>query len=1189
MKGPFYITTVALISSLSGFSFAQEANSPAVSTTVADSVQTVSVQTDSVQAVPVQADSVQTASVQADSVQAVPVQTDSVQTASVQADSVQAVPVQNDSLAAAVADSTAEVDSVADDTTAVIDTVATVDTAAAAVDTAAVVDTAKVADSVVVAEVPQEDIVVMAEGTPLQGELQGYLKADKSPYIISENISISKNSMLVIEPGVQLLFAPNASFNVNGQLIVAGTPEEPVIFGAASRGAKKFDPWKGIVIVSEEQSEIRNAKILEAQNGIVLENSSLLVSNTSVEKTTGRGIYAKNSKISVADSKFSFNAGAALQVASYSTADIKRVKFDNNRVALYNSILAITEIETSSFEKNGYAILDMGNSILNFTNSIVKDNETGAVSDELLNKSVTESVLGNKANFVKESWSVAAILPANPEIPGVESRPVIVTDRVNDLIVTTTEQVVDTTQKSWTIMGNAMLGSNYHYVRTRRNDNEETDVIVGSDTIKAGKKYRNTFQVPNFGAEAAAYLYIQSPDGKTIEFSADMTRDDWNHFSPNPVTLSYKDKYNQAVIGDFQKNEGEIYMSNLPLFGAGYTLSLLTNNANKPLFEVGGFFGEARKPYLPGEKHPYIYNNYINESSSQAQRIAYGGSFKWAPVRRFDATVGAIYAFDEFDDPLLRDGAPRTATPGEPLQKSFTMYADGNWLFYPGDIELNGQIAVGRADTADVYRERAVNKVFNDAGLNVSSYSKIRLLMNEESRIGSLSAAELDEIFGGNTTMSRKAMRDSLTTLVKKAREEKKKTESDIDDDRVLGVNWGSQNFALGASLYWNIYKTTLSGHLKYVGEDYFSAGSPDQLSDTREFGGKLEQIITNFWQLAFGYQVNVENAANGSKTNIFGTAEGTHWGFFGDADDDWYEAHELDNDRAKYIHNGTLTNNFKIGDKVNLSVGYGLEYRTQYRPIQLHGNYILEEGVYRDDYFAPRDGLKKKAIPADEDSVYVDQERWDNYMSLYDSKFLASRFQERIFKNSWNTNVTIKAGKNTIKAGGIWTLRTDASKFHKDSLIKDMDLADTTWAKLGYFFGGADYFEQTYPISMTTNLTNLQNRVEVTPRFKSYNRDDMFEYEITVADEMEMGFFSRYLILSLNGEFRFLNTSWESSDVEDEETEIDVLGSVNAKLNHTKHLSTEWYTGAAMYYRPDYLSDEYKDIYAGVRLNYVF
>ena len=122
---------------------------------------------------------------------------------------------------------------------------------------------------------------------------------------------------------------------------------------------------------------------------------------------------------------------------------------------------------------------------------------------------------------------------------------------------------------------------------------------------------------------------MQSPDGKTIELNTEYTGDSWNRFNPMPVTLTYTDKHNRLVLGDFNKNGGEIYMSSLPIFGVGYTRSILTNNANQPLFEMDGFFGESRRPYLVGDRHPYVYKTYIEDGEAQAQRIAYGGSVKW--------------------------------------------------------------------------------------------------------------------------------------------------------------------------------------------------------------------------------------------------------------------------------------------------------------------------------------------------------------------------------------------------------------------------------------------------------------------------------------------------------------------------------------------------------------------------------
>ena len=45
----------------------------------------------------------------------------------------------------------------------------------------------------------------------------------------------------------------------------------------------------------------------------------------------------------------------------------------------------------------------------------------------------------------------------------------------------------------------------------------------------------------------------------------------------------------------------------------------------------------------------------------------------------------------------------------------------------------------------------------------------------------------------------------------------------------------------------------------------------------------------------------------------------------------------------------------------------------------------------------------------------------------------------------------------------------------------------------------------------------------------------------------------------------------------------------MNLRVNHNKRFYTEWYTGAALYYRPDNLSNEYKDVYVGVNAHFVF
>ncbi len=1026
---------------------------------------------------------------------------------------------------------------------------------------------------------------VQLTGTELQGELRGFLKADKSPYLVNGTVSVAANTVLVIEPGTTILFTKGSSLTVNqGQLVVAGTATSPVVFRSAMSTPAAGD-WAGIVITGENNSEIRNAQILNATNGIVVENGNLKIQNSLVEGAVGYGIYARNATVNANDCQFKDNQ-VALNLSHYAQGDVERSTFENNNVALLNSMLSKSTVSSSNFKDNGTAVVNMGNTVIDLNNTAIEQNTVGISSSEILAPELMETAKNNKTNFSNKAAETVATLPPEPEVPGVDRKNLNPADEAN--VVFESDAPADSTQRSWTILGNVMLGGNYHYVRTRTHHGN-TPEIFGTDTILKGDRYKNYFQVPGFGANASAYVLMMSPEGKTIEFTMDATSDSWNRFYPNPVTLRYNDSYNSVNLGDFQMMGGEIYMSGMPLFGAEYTLSLLKNNADQPLVQLEGFFGEAKRSLVPHNRHPYLYNDYIDDGEAQAQRLAYGGFLKWAPVRRFDAKVGAIYANDELEDPLLRDGAKASTLTTDPLLEAFTMYAEGNWLFFPGDIELNGQIAVGRADTTDAIRQRAINRVFSNAGLNTSSYTLLRKLMQNESQIDWLTNAELEEIFGDNTSMSKSQMLAKLHDLVKEAKKIQKEEESDRDDDRVLGQHWGSQNFALGASLNWNINRTRIAGHVKYIGEDFYSAGSPDQLSNTREFGASLEQDIKKFWTLGLDYQINVENAAHGRKKNLAGLAEGTHFGLISDEESDWFEQHEMDNDRTKYIHNFGLSNTFTINPRVQITANYNMEFRDQYRPIRLRGSYMLEDGIYRDEYFTEGKGPKMAIVNGD--TVMVDSARWSDYMSTVDAPYLASKFEERLYKQTINAGISFKAAQSVFKINGRWTLRTDASVFHKDSLIDelDMDLEDTTWAKLGYYYGGGDYFEQSYPLSITTTLKSMQNHFQVTYRLKSYVRNEMTEDEITVEDEYEIPFMNRFMILSLNGQFRYMLTEWNEYDEDFDEEEMDVLGKINLRFNHNKHFYSDWYVGSAIYYRPDYLSNEYKDIYGGINLNYVF
>ena len=220
------------------------------------------------------------------------------------------------------------------------------ETAPVAAEAAPVAAPVPVVEAAPVAE-PQASLL---SGTELTGEIHGFLKSDKSPYLVNGTVSIAPNTVLVIEPGTTIMFTKGGSMLINqGQLVVAGTSANPVVFRSALSTPAAGD-WAGIVITGENNSEIRNAQVLNATNGIVVENGNLKIQNSLVEGASGYGVYARNASIVASDCQFKNNQ-VALNLSHYAQGEIERSTFDGNSVGLLNSKLSMSVVSSSDYEK----------------------------------------------------------------------------------------------------------------------------------------------------------------------------------------------------------------------------------------------------------------------------------------------------------------------------------------------------------------------------------------------------------------------------------------------------------------------------------------------------------------------------------------------------------------------------------------------------------------------------------------------------------------------------------------------------------------------------------------------------------------------------------------------------------------------------------------------------------------------
>jgi hypothetical protein len=191
--------------------------------------------------------------------------------------------------------------------------------------------------------------------------------------------------------------------------------------------------------------------------------------------------------------------------------------------------------------------------------------------------------------------------------------------------------------------------------------------------------------------------------------------------------------------------------------------------------------------------------------------------------------------------------------------------------------------------------------------------------------------------------------------------------------------------------------------------------------------------------------------------------------------------------------------------------------------------------------------------------------------------------------KHTLEFGLSFKFPKNVLSVGGALVTMTDMSEFEQDELIAPFNFTNETYGILGYYFHGSDYFEQRYPVSLTTSLDGVRNMFVVTPRYKAYNRNEMSEFEWSVMDNLDFELSRDLLELSLSGSLRQNFLSFEIEDEKYDEIELDIEASSRLRAYHTPSLYSDWTVGALFNYRPDNRSDEYKDFYVMAALNYEF
>jgi len=155
-----------------------------------------------------------------------------------------------------------------------------------------------------------------------------------SPFIVVNNVTVLPGVTLIIEPGVEVRFGGNFSLNIMGRLMAQGIEDRTIRF-ISNRPAENAEPgdWNAINFIQSNGSQLSYCIIKYATNGIIIENSSLEISNCEIVENFKNGIkILGNCNLTIKNSKIMLNENGVTPIF-LNIDSSQQVTLDNNIIS----------------------------------------------------------------------------------------------------------------------------------------------------------------------------------------------------------------------------------------------------------------------------------------------------------------------------------------------------------------------------------------------------------------------------------------------------------------------------------------------------------------------------------------------------------------------------------------------------------------------------------------------------------------------------------------------------------------------------------------------------------------------------------------------------------------------------------------------------------------------------------------
>jgi len=240
------------------------------------------------------------------------------------------------------------------------------------------------------AEVTINDYITVTEGSSVSGNISGIWVPDFSPYIISGDVTIGFDDELTINPGVELQFADDVLFTINGLLIAdaSSVRNEPIIFNSNTS-------WSGLRFYNtQEENILANCVIsdasvtavnIEMDSEIDIVGCKVFDNNTTTQAAAFKIVGSDDVLISqniIANNSSSTNAGGIYCTASSPLISNNIIvnntglwggfylQNDSNPIMMNNTIANNLSTNTTPY------LMFLLNSVPIIINSIIIDNGT---------------------------------------------------------------------------------------------------------------------------------------------------------------------------------------------------------------------------------------------------------------------------------------------------------------------------------------------------------------------------------------------------------------------------------------------------------------------------------------------------------------------------------------------------------------------------------------------------------------------------------------------------------------------------------------------------------------------------------------------------------------------------------------------------------------------------------------------